>query len=120
QEVREVLLAYFFLWKHAPAQGWTAPQLDDYVEMYLESEAKLEVDFEIGDAVAKLERLGLVRTVTAAAPQVHLEQVVSPGAALLPSRRRPKPGERSPAVPRAGATPRLERAWAAMFQGRKA
>ena len=37
-----------------------APDLDDYVEMDLERLAKLKVDFEIGDALAKLERLQLV------------------------------------------------------------
>jgi hypothetical protein len=60
QECRETILGYYFLLKHAPAQGWTAEQLDDYIELYLEGEAKLKVDFEIGDALAKLERLGLV------------------------------------------------------------
>src|SRR5437868_3174186 len=29
QECRETLLAYFCLWKYAPAQGWTAAHLDD-------------------------------------------------------------------------------------------
>lgn len=61
QECRETFLAYFCLWKYAPPQGWTAPLLDDYVELYLEGNAKLQVDFEIGDALAKLERLKLVK-----------------------------------------------------------
>jgi hypothetical protein len=61
QECRETFLAYFCLWKYAPPQGWTAPLLDDYVELYLEGNAKLKVDFEIGDALAKLERLKLVK-----------------------------------------------------------
>jgi len=61
QEVRETILAYFYLWKHAPAQGWTADQLDDYVELELEGKTGLKVDFEIGDALEKLERLQLVR-----------------------------------------------------------
>src|SRR5205823_4856583 len=60
QEFREAVLAYFALWRFAPPQGWTGEQLDDYVEMYLEANAKLEVDFEIGDALDKVERLGLV------------------------------------------------------------
>ncbi len=63
QECRETFLAYFCLWKHAPAEGWTSEQLDDYVEMYLEGNAHLKVDFEIGDALAKLERLKIVRKV---------------------------------------------------------
>lgn len=61
QECRETFLAYFCLWKYAPAEGWSAEQLDDYVELYLEGNANLKVDFEIGDALAKLERLQIVR-----------------------------------------------------------
>lgn len=61
QECRETFLAYFSLWQYAPPEGWTAEQLDDYVELYLEGNANLKVDFEIGDALAKLERLKIVR-----------------------------------------------------------
>jgi hypothetical protein len=60
QECRETYLAYYCLWKYAPPEGWTSPQLDDYVELYLEGQANLKVDFEIGDALDKLERLNLV------------------------------------------------------------
>jgi hypothetical protein len=60
QECRETYLGYYCLWKYAPAEGWTSEQLDDYVELYLESHANLKVDFEIGDALDKLERLRLV------------------------------------------------------------
>jgi hypothetical protein len=64
QECREVFLAYFCLWRFAPPQGWTAEQLDDYVELYLEgSAAALKVDFEIGDALDKLEKLKIVQKV---------------------------------------------------------
>jgi hypothetical protein len=63
QECRETFLAYFCLWKYAPPEGWTSEQLDDYVEMYLEGNANLKVDFEIGDALAKLERLKIVQKV---------------------------------------------------------
>lgn len=61
QECRETYLAYYCLWKYAPPEGWTSEQLDDYVELYLEGNAKLKVDFEIGDALDKLERLNLVK-----------------------------------------------------------
>jgi hypothetical protein len=60
QECRETLLGYYCLWRFAPAEGWTSPQLDDAVEKYLEEAVDLKVDFEIGDAMAKLERLRLV------------------------------------------------------------
>ncbi len=60
QECREAILAYYCLLRFAPPQGWTAEQLDDYVELYLEGTANLKVDFEIGDAIEKVERLGVV------------------------------------------------------------
>jgi hypothetical protein len=60
QECREALLAYYYLWRYAGTGGWRAPDLDDYVELDLERLVKLKVDFEIGDALAKLERLQLV------------------------------------------------------------
>jgi Protein of unknown function (DUF3754) len=59
QECREVLLAYYYLWRVAGAEGWTAAALDDFVEEDLERLTTLKVDFEIGDALAKLERLEL-------------------------------------------------------------
>ena len=49
--------------KSVGKEGWTAPNLDDYVEMDLERLANLKVDFEIEDALAKLERLKLVTKV---------------------------------------------------------
>jgi hypothetical protein len=60
QECREVILAYFCLWRNAPQNGWNSADLDDYVELELERLANLKVDFEIGDALEKLDRLGLV------------------------------------------------------------
>jgi hypothetical protein len=60
QETREVLLAYFYLWRYAGTTGWTAADLDDYVELDLERRLNLEVDFEIADALEKLESAGLV------------------------------------------------------------
>jgi hypothetical protein len=60
QECREALLGYYCLWRFAPPEGWTAEHLDDYVELFLEGTCNLKVDFEIGDALDKLERLGMV------------------------------------------------------------
>lgn len=60
QECREALLAYYYLWRYAGDRGWTAADLDDYVEMDLERLVNLKIDFEIEDALAKLERLKLV------------------------------------------------------------
>jgi len=60
QEVRETLLAYFFLWRYAGDRGWTAAELDVVVEQELERRLDLELDFEVGDALHKLERAGIV------------------------------------------------------------
>ena len=60
QETREVLLAYFYLWRHAGPAGWTARELDDYVELDLERALGTAVDFEIEDALDKLTRAGVV------------------------------------------------------------
>ncbi|HXG09040.1 MAG TPA: DUF3754 domain-containing protein [Gemmataceae bacterium] len=60
QDCREAFLAYFALWRFAPPQGWAPAQLDDFIERYLEQNAGIEVNFEIGDAVAKLERMRIV------------------------------------------------------------
>ncbi len=62
QETREVLLAYFYLWRYAGDAGWTAADLDDYVELDLEKRLGAAVDFEIGDALAKLEWAGVLET----------------------------------------------------------
>jgi hypothetical protein len=60
QECREALLAYFFLWRRAGERGWTSAELDDAIEAYLEQRAGVKVDFEIGDAIRKLEELRIV------------------------------------------------------------
>jgi hypothetical protein len=61
QEAREALLAYHFLWRYAGAEGWTPEGLHDYVAAYLEGSAGLEVEFEAGDALARLERMRIVK-----------------------------------------------------------
>lgn len=60
QEVREALLAYFFLWKYGGERGWNTEDLDFYIERDLKKRLPAEVNFEIIDALAKLMRGGLV------------------------------------------------------------
>jgi hypothetical protein len=60
QECREAFLGYYFLWRKAGADGWTSEQLDDHIEEYIEKKTGLKVDFEIGDALEKCVRLGMV------------------------------------------------------------
>ncbi len=63
QECREAMLAYYYLWRYAGDRGWSPSNLDDYVEMDLERLANLKVDFEIEDALDKLEKLNIVEKV---------------------------------------------------------
>jgi hypothetical protein len=60
QENREAMLAYFYLWRYAPLTGWTAEQLDEQIEAFLRIEADQDIDFEVGDALAKLERMKII------------------------------------------------------------
>lgn len=76
QECREAMLAYYYLWRFAGEQGWTMPHLDDYVEMDLERLAEVKVDFEVDDAMAKLERLKLVTKNGSRFVAVPLEQAL--------------------------------------------
>ena len=62
QECREAILAYFFLWRRAGDEGWSSERLDREIEAFLERETGVSIDFEVGDALEKLKRLGLVET----------------------------------------------------------
>ena len=57
QECKEAFLAYYFLQTAAPL---TQDDLDRRIEQWLRSTFGIEVDFEVDDALAKLERLGLL------------------------------------------------------------
>jgi hypothetical protein len=74
QESREAILAYFFLWKKAP-HGMTAAKLDDAIEEDLERRLNLKVDFEIVDALDKLEALKIVRKENDIYQAIPLDQI---------------------------------------------
>ncbi len=57
QEVAEVLLAYHFLADHPTA---TISQLDETVEVWLEEQMGLAIDFDVEDAVMKLRALQIL------------------------------------------------------------
>ncbi|MCU0702479.1 MAG: TMEM143 family protein [Fimbriiglobus sp.] len=61
QVTREVLLAYYFLWRHAGREGWTEAELDHRIQTELREKLAVAVDFDIHDAVGKLERAGVVK-----------------------------------------------------------
>ena len=56
EEVKEAVLAWFFLLICGPA---TMAQLDDCVEQWFERKLGAKLDFEVDDALAKVARLGL-------------------------------------------------------------
>ncbi|GBC59277.1 hypothetical protein DENIS_0213 [Desulfonema ishimotonii] len=58
EEFKEAVLAYYFLL--AEDRDFTKPQLDNAVEEWLDDLYDCRIDFEIEDALGKLERLGLV------------------------------------------------------------
>ncbi len=89
QEFREAILAYYLLWRHAPPTGWTEQELDDRAETYLRTAVGLDVDFEVDDALQKLQRLGLTRSF---------------------------PGGRFAAIPIDQSLVNLDRAWDSYFQ----
>ncbi len=59
EEFKEALLAYLFLAQHEA--GLTRQALDDAVESWLEKDWDCAIDFEVDDALDKLERWGLVQ-----------------------------------------------------------
>jgi hypothetical protein len=57
QECREAILAYALL-RRAGHDGWTEAELDWAAESFLQNVLGFAVDFEVADALRKLERLG--------------------------------------------------------------
>ncbi len=60
QEFREVVLAYWLLWRGG-MQSARAGELDEAAEKWLTDRCGIIVDFEVSDALAKLQRLGLAQ-----------------------------------------------------------
>ena len=58
QEVGEVLLAYRMLLAHP--EGLTTAELDVAVETYLRETCHTDIDFEVDDALGKLDRLAVI------------------------------------------------------------
>jgi hypothetical protein len=58
QEGLEAILAYALLNRRADDEGWSQQRLDCEAEAYLGELLDFAVDFEVGDALAKLARLG--------------------------------------------------------------
>lgn len=62
EEYKEALLAYYYLWRNRDdPEPWDHARLDARVEAFIHETTGQEVDFEIGDALDKLLRLGLLK-----------------------------------------------------------
>jgi hypothetical protein len=60
EEYKETILSYFFLWQHHDADlALSRDSLDARVESFLQDLTGFEINFEIDDALRKLDRLGL-------------------------------------------------------------
>jgi hypothetical protein len=59
EEIKEAVLAYYFLL--TANEKLTKKELDRRIESWLAEKWDCHIDFEIGDAVTKLERLKLIR-----------------------------------------------------------
>jgi hypothetical protein len=59
QECKEAFLAYYFL--STAASPPTEDELDKRIEQWLKDTFAVDIDFEVDDALAKLERLGLLK-----------------------------------------------------------
>jgi hypothetical protein len=72
EEFKEAVLAYYFLWRHRDdPEPWDKERLDAHIEAFITAKTGLEIDFEIGDALDKLTRLGLLQRTA----QDHLHAV---------------------------------------------
>ncbi|WP_299082531.1 TMEM143 family protein [uncultured Paraglaciecola sp.] len=58
EECKEAILAYYLLLTHNKAM--TSAQLDELVELWFAAQFDFQIDFEIADALAKLQRFGIV------------------------------------------------------------
>lgn len=62
QDYRELIYGYYILWRFGKRQGLTLEELDEITETNLRRMTRLDIDFEVTDAVDKLKALGLVDT----------------------------------------------------------
>jgi hypothetical protein len=63
QECRELLLTYFCIWRHAGEPGLTGAALLEIIQRLLADQVELKVSVDIADALAKLEKQGLIERV---------------------------------------------------------
>ncbi len=74
EECKEAMLAYYFLL--VSDRPLTRTELDERIESWLATKWNCEVDFEIDDAIAKLEELGLTRESNAQFSAVSMQSAL--------------------------------------------
>lgn len=75
QECKEAFLAYQFL--HAAASPPTAEELDGRIETWLRTAFGITIDFEVADALEKLELLGLLNRQADRLSVLSLDQAIA-------------------------------------------
>jgi len=75
EECKEALLAYFFLLRNE--QPMTRQQLDHVIEQWFFQQWDCQLNFEIGDALEKVQRLGLVNEDQGLLSAVALPQAIA-------------------------------------------
>ena len=105
QECKEAFLAYYFL-QHGD-EPLTQAELDRRIEAWLKEAFDLDIDFEVDDALGKLDRLGLLRRdgerLAVPPPEEALARLDQSGTIISSTTRRraaPYPAERAAARPR--------------------
>ena len=58
QECKEAFLAYYFL--HTGAAAPTQDELERTIELWLQQTFAVDIEFQVGEALARLDRLGLL------------------------------------------------------------
>jgi hypothetical protein len=75
QEFREIILAWWLLWRGGLA-GASAEQIDRVAEAWLKARCAIDADFEVSDALAKLCRLQLAKQSTGRWRAVTIEEAL--------------------------------------------
>lgn len=63
QEVRQALLVYYFLWRFAGPEGWTSEELDAAITRDLMKRIDQQIHLCPRDALARLERMKIVKKI---------------------------------------------------------
>jgi hypothetical protein len=72
EEMKETMLAYSFLLQNN--QPTSADELDQQIESWFKKEFNCELDFDVHDALSKLQHIGLAKEHNLKWTVLHMEQ----------------------------------------------